>query len=205
MLRLTVTAAQRADPRFIELLKNSEAFFNCRKQCCFNDKFRSLLCLHEGAHAYFAREVGARNIKFHAPEMFWDSRPEYDCPAISKSSVSWDEPRGGFDAGVAKANLAGFICRREMSDTPNDEIAISAVFAVCRERFNRHIGAGEDAFKLLIKDVEKELLEDLWSPQTRREIWAEAKSFEKEVFPAPKLTAALLRERRLGWMNHLRV
>jgi len=80
--------------------------------------------------------------------MFWDSRPEYDCPAISKSSVSWDEPRGGFDAEVAKANLAGFICRREMSDTPNDEIAISADFAVCRERFNRYIGAGEDAFKL---------------------------------------------------------
>jgi hypothetical protein len=86
--------------------------------------------------------------------MFWDSRPEYDCPAISKSSVSWDEPRGGFDAEVAKANLAGFICRREMSDTPNDEIAISADFAVCRERFNRYIGAGEDAFKLFIKDVE---------------------------------------------------
>jgi hypothetical protein len=133
--------------------------------------------------------------------MFWDSRPEYDCPAISKSSVSWDEPRGGFDAEVAKANLAGFICRREMSDTPNDEIAISADFAVCQERFNRHIGAGEDAFKLFIKDVEKELLEDLWSPQTRREIWAEAKSFEKEVFPAPKLTAALLRERRLGRLD----
>ena len=148
MLRLTVAAAQRADPRFIELLKNSEAFFNCRMQCCFNDKFRSLLCLHEGAHGYFAREVGARNIKFHGPEMFWDSRPEYDCPAISKSSLSWDEPRGGFDAEVAKANLAGFICRREMSDTPNDEIAISADFAVSRERFNRHIGAGEDAFKL---------------------------------------------------------
>jgi hypothetical protein len=147
----TVIAAQRLDPRFIQLQQSSEAFFNCRKQCCFGEKCRSLLCLHEGAHAYFARKAGATNIKFYGPEMFWDSRPEYDCPAISKSSVSWDEPCVPFSVEVAKADLAGFICRREMSDTPNDEIAIGSDLATCRERFDRHIGTGDDAFKALLK------------------------------------------------------
>ncbi|VVB53001.1 Uncharacterised protein [uncultured archaeon] len=196
----TVTAAQRYDPRFTKLLKQSEAFFNCRKPCCFGEKFRAMLCLHEGAHAYFARKAGATNIVFHGPEMFWDSRPEYNRPAISKSSVSWDEPVGGFTGETAKADLAGFICRREMTDSPNDEIAISSDIATCRGRFDRYIGTGDEAFKKLLKDVEAALLVDLKSPSIRAEIWAEAKRFEKQIFPAPKLTSDMLRAKRLGWM-----
>jgi hypothetical protein len=149
----TVTTAQRSDPRFILLLRQSQLFFNCREQCCFNATFREDLCLHEGAHAYFARKAGATNIEFHGPEVFWDSRPEFDCPATSKSSVSWDEPVGGFSVETAKADLAGFICRRVMTDTPNDEIAIGADLAVCRERFDRYIGSSDDAFKHFIGDA----------------------------------------------------
>jgi hypothetical protein len=197
----TVTAAQRNDPRFILLLQQSQLFFNCRKQCCFNATFREDLCLHEGAHAYFARKAGATNIKFHGPEMFWDSRPEYDCPAISKASVSWDEPLGCFGVDAAKADLAGFICRREMSDTPNDEIAISSDLAQCRERFDRHIGGGDDAFNGLIGHAERSILTDLKSPQVQHEIRQMGRQFEREVFPIPKLTSEMLRARRLGWMH----
>jgi hypothetical protein len=197
----TVTLTQRNDSRFVQLLRQAEEFFNCRKQCCFNAQLRENLCLHEGAHAYFARKAGATNITFHGPEMFWDSRPEYDCPAISKSSVSWDEPTSGFDVVAAKAHIAGFVCRREMTDSPNDAVSIGMDLATCRERFDRYIGTGDDAFKRFTGDAERLLLADLRSPSIRQEIWAEAKRFEKQIFPAPKLTSGLLRARRLGWMQ----
>jgi hypothetical protein len=165
----TITANQRNDPRFVRLLRQAQTFFNCRKQCCFNAVFREDLCLHEGAHAYFAGKAGATNIKFHGPEMFWDSRPEYDCPAISKASVSWDE-LGGFGVEAAKADLAGFICRREMSDTPDDEIAISSDLAQCREHFDRYIGGDDDAFVSFIGHAERSILTDLKSPKVQQEI-----------------------------------
>jgi hypothetical protein len=196
----TVTTAQRSDPRFIVLLRQSQTFFNCRKQCCFNATFREDLCLHEGAHAYFARKAGATYIKFHGPEMFWDARPEFNCPAISKSSVSWDEP-DGFSVETAKADLAGFICRRVMTETPNDEIAIGADLAVCRERFDRYIGGGDDAFNSFIGHAERSILTDLKSPKVQQEIRQMGKQFEREIFPAPELTSEMLRASRLGWMH----
>jgi hypothetical protein len=197
----TVTADQRNDSRFTRLLREAQAFFNCRKQCCFNTTFREDLCLHEGAHAYFARQAGATNIKFHGPEMCWDSRPEYDCPAISKASVSWDEPLGCFGIEAAKADLAGFICRREMSDTPNDEIAIGVDLAVCRDRFDRYIGGGDDAFNSLIGHAERSILTDLKSPKVQQEIRHMGKQFEREIFSAPQLTSEMLRAKGIGWMH----
>jgi hypothetical protein len=191
----TVTQEQRQDPRFVKLFENDEASFNC--SCAKHARVKSLISLHEGAHAYFAKKVGLTGIKFYGPTMHWDSRPKYDCPAMSRSSVSWKEPNG-FDVVVAKACLGGFICRREMTDSPNDAVAIEKDLARCRVRFDKHIGGGDEAFKLFVADAERLLLEDLKSPSVKDEIWAEAKRFEKEIFPAPKLTSGLLRARRLG-------
>ncbi len=191
----TVTEEQRQDTRFIKLLQNAKTFFNC--SCVKCARLKLLIGLHEGAHAYFARRAGAIKIEFHGPEMYWDSRPQYNQPAISRSSVTWTDPNG-FNNVTAKADLAGFVCRREMTDSPNDEIAIERDLAHCRARFDKHIGGEDKAFKLFVAEAERLLLEDLKSPFIREEIWAEAKRFEKEIFPAPKLTSGLLRARRLG-------
>jgi hypothetical protein len=192
----SVTSQQREDPRFIHLLKDSEEWFNSQKPRAV--KFRKDLSLHEGAHGYFARKAGATNIKFHGPTMYWDSRPQYDLPAISRSSVSWKEP-DVFDVVAAKANLAGFVCRREMTDSPNDKIAIEKDLESCRKRFDKCIGGDDEVFQLFVAEAEGLLLEDLKSLSIREEIWTEAKRFEKEIFPTPKLTAAALRAKRLGW------
>jgi hypothetical protein len=56
-------------------------------------------------------------------------------------------------------------------------------------------------FKTFLKDVETALLTDLKSHQVRQEIQAEAKRFEKEIFPAPKLTADMLRAKRFPYLN----
>jgi hypothetical protein len=190
----SVTSQQGRDPRFIQILRDSEKWLNSGKPQVA--KFLRNLSLHEGAHAYFARKAGATNIKFHGPTMYWDSRPQYNGPAISNSSVSWREP-SNFDVVTAKADIAGFICRREMTDSPNDAVAIEMDLASCRKRFDKHIGGDDEAFKQFVAEAERVLLEDLKSPQIREVIWAEAKHFEEEVFQAPKLTAAMLRAKRL--------
>jgi hypothetical protein len=176
-----VTPAQREDPRFKELLRQSESFFNSPYR--FNAKFREHLCLHEGAHAYFARLAGAINIVFHGPTLLWDSRPQYNCPAISKSGVSWNDPPAGFSLQAAKADIAGFICRREMTDNPNDQTAIQMDISTCRDAFDRSIGSGDAAFAAFLEQAEQSILQDLKSPLVQQQIWAEARRFEAAVFP----------------------
>lgn len=181
----SVTKEQRRDPRFQKLLADTEIFFDSPD----SNHYKLLLGLHEGSHAYFARQAGAINIRFYGPTMYFDSRPQYGCPAISRSSCEWT-PNGGSILSNIKAFLAGYIARRELSDSPNDHIAVGMDLQNCRDWFDRHVGTGDDAFKQVVADAEREILEDLKSQIVVGEMWAEAKRFVKEVFepitPAPK-------------------
>jgi hypothetical protein len=193
----TVTAEQRLDPRFQQFLKDSESFWNDPLRC--TDDFKLMLGLHEAGHAYFARRSGATNIRFYGPTIHWDSRPQYDCPAISRSSCGWTPAIGGSVVDHVKARIGGFICRRELSGFPNDQIAIDMDLRGARQCFDEYIGTGDEAFKAALQDAERGILEDLRSPTVILEIWAEARRVVREIFPAPKLTSAILKARRLGW------
>jgi hypothetical protein len=129
-----------------------------------------------------------------------DSRPQYDCPAISRSSCCWTIPGDTLVMDALKAHVAGYVCRREMTDTPNDEITIGMDLEAVRKPFE-NIGGTEEESRQMVAETEKAVTNDLQSSAVREEIWAEAKRFEKEIFPAPKLTSGLLRARRLGWMQ----
>jgi hypothetical protein len=196
----TVTDTQRADPRFISLLQQAKDFFNCREDCSFNKAYRRSLCLHEAGHINYARSAGATCVEFHGPEMFWDYRPElgYDCPAISRSCVTFVLPRGTTPTEAIKASIAGFVIRGRL-DTPNDEVAISSDMESARYQYARFGGVADDFGKTYEK-ARNEILQDLQDGGFLYKISATAKEFEKAVFPAPKLTAAALRAKRLGWM-----
>jgi hypothetical protein len=181
----SVTARQREDSRFIELLKHSEAFFNCSCPKCFSEGYRSRLCLHEAGHAYFARKSGASDVKFYGPTMYWDARPEYDKPAISRSAVGWT-PNTASVVDEVKAYIAGYVCRREMTGTPNDKIAIGSDLDGCRKWFDRWVGTGDLGFAASVDEADSELLKDLRLPGVRREIWRTARKFEREVFGCDK-------------------
>jgi hypothetical protein len=190
----TVSEQQRLDPLFQKLLKESEAFFNSPGR----DHDKLMLGLHEGGHAYFAAKSGATNIRFYGPTMHWDSRPQYDCAAISRSSIRWTPSVGGSIVDSVKPHIGGYICRRELSGSPNDQIAIEMDLQSCRNWFDRNVGTGDEAFKIAIAGAEAEILFDLKSQSVVNGIWAEAHRFVQEIFPAPKLTSAILRARRLG-------
>ena len=198
----TVTTEQRRDARFIRLLKEAQEFFNCNKGCCFTPQYQRLLSLHEGAHAYFAKKAGATDVVFYGPTMMWDYRPQhgYDCPAISRSSTVWTLETDSV-ADYVKACVAGYVCRREMSDEPNDGVAINMDVDSGRPWYQEHVGGTEKEFQKVIVEADRSILADLKSSAVRAEIWAAAKRFEEEIFPAPKLTSGLLRARRLGWIQ----
>jgi hypothetical protein len=196
----TVTAAQRSDPSFIELLRHSEAFFNCRKDCCFGKGERRRLCLHEAGHVIYARNAGATDVKFYGPEMFWDCRPElgYNCPAISRGSVSYTLPKGTTPKAALKAAIAGFVVRERLG-IPNDGVTISSDADAARSEYLRFGGVADD-FGKTYNEARNEILQDLKDGGFVCKVLATAEEFEKTVFPAPKLTAAMLRAKRLGWM-----
>jgi hypothetical protein len=201
----TVTAEQRQDPRFVKLLKDTEMFVNCSCSKC--TRWKQLISLHEAAHAYYAKKAGASEIMFYGPTMYWDSRinpktgQPYDCPSISRSAVGWICGENTSAVDNIKVSVAGYIVRREMSEEQNDEIAISMDIDGARGRFDLHFGTGDEDFKKCVHEAEETVIKDLQSPAVRKEIWAEAKRFQREIFPAPKLTSGLLRARRLGWMQ----
>lgn len=93
-----------------------------------------------------------------------------------------DYPAGTPDIDGLKACVAGYVCRREMSDTPNDEIVIGMDLEDVRKRFE-NIGGTEEEFRQLVAEAEKAVTNDLQSPVVRQGIWAEANRFEKESFP----------------------
>jgi hypothetical protein len=196
----TVTTEQRQDARFISLLQQAKDFFNCREDCSFNKAYRRSLCLHEAGHITYARSAGATSVEFHGPEMFWDYRPElgYDCPAISRSSVTYVLPRGTTPTEAIKASIAGFVFREQL-DTPNDDVAISLDTEAARYEYLRFGGVADD-FQRSYEKAREEILQDLKDGGFVYRVLATADEFEKAVFPAPKLTAAMLRAKRLGWM-----
>jgi hypothetical protein len=196
----TVSEHQRRDPRFIKLLKDAEGFFNCSKPCCFSSKCQQLLSLHEGAHAFFAKKAGASDIEFHGPQMMWDYRPKYgyDCPAISRASTVWTlDTDSAID--YVKASVAGYVCRREMSDTPNDSVAITLDIDFARDWYQKRVGGTEAEFQKVIVEAERSILQDLKDPAVQAGVLAEAYRFQNEIFSRRKLTSAVLRARRLGW------
>lgn len=179
----TVTEQQRLDPRFQKLLRDAEEFFKGSN----NRAYKLKLGLHEAGHIFYAKRAGGINIQRYGPTMFWDQK--YGCPAISKSSIAWTPAIGGSVVAHIKARIGGFVCRRELSDEPNDNIAIEMDLQGAREYFDQTVGTGDDAFKQAVEDAEREILEDLQSQSVVDELWAEAKRFVKEVFqpqPAPK-------------------
>jgi hypothetical protein len=98
--------------------------------------------------------------------------------------------------------VAGYVCRREMSDEPNDGVAINMDVDSARPWYQEHVGGTEQEFQKVIVEAEDALLKDLKDTLVRAGVLAEAKRFEKEIFPAPKLTSGLLRARRLGWTHN---
>jgi preprotein translocase subunit SecA len=116
--------------------------------------------------------------------MMWDSRPRYDCPAISKSSCSWTATTNALIPNI-KANIAGYVVRRELSKYPNDQIAVEKDLEDARSWFDQKVGASEEAFQRVIQQAEREILQDLQDPKVVEELWQEAARFVAEVFPQP--------------------
>lgn len=176
----SVTEQQRLDPRFTKLLRDCEKGFNSP----LNDNFKLLIGLHEAGHAYFARKAGATQIRFRGPTLLWDDRPQYNCPAISRAATIWTPADACEPIAEMKAAIAGYIVRRELSGKPNDQTAIESDLDNCRNWFYQNVGEDETAFNTAVRDAEDEILIDLRSPKTRHEIWAEARRFVNDVFPA---------------------
>jgi hypothetical protein len=181
----SVTPEQQRDPRFLQLWRDTEIIFNSPDHL----HYKVMLGLHEAGHLTYARRAGATNIQRFGPVMHWDTRPQYDCPAISRSSVSWTPAIGVSVVAQIKGHIGGFICRREMSDQPNDPIAVEMDLHSCRQWFDENVRTGDDVFKVAVAEAEAEILLDLESESVVDEIWAETQTFVEEVFqpePAPK-------------------
>jgi hypothetical protein len=178
----SVTPAQRCDPRFKGLLANWETFFRSSKSADYKLK----IGLHEAGHIVFAKRAGATDIRRYGPAMYWDSRLRYNCPIISKSSVAWTPNPNAPVIANLKAHIGGYLVRRELSDEPNDNIAIESDLESCRKRFDSNVGAGEQAFQKALEEAEHDILEDLKDPAIVAEIWSEARRFVNEIFPTPK-------------------
>jgi hypothetical protein len=198
----SVTWEQQQDPRFKKLLEEATRFFN--SPYYFTKKHRSLLCLHEAGHIVYARRVGATDIRFYGPAMYWCSGCpgcSGNTPSISRSSVIWTPPTNCDVTAALKAEIGGIVFREILSDTPNDEVAAWSDMKGARRWYQEHVGLDEDTFLLSIETAREEIIEDLKDPNFIKLVWDTGKEFEKAVFPAPKLTSSMLRARRLGWMQ----
>jgi len=174
----SISQEQRNDPRFEQLHKQADEFFNNPR----NEPYRLLLGLHEGAHAFYARQAGRTNIRFRGPTMVWDYR--YDCPAISKGATSWTDSANSSVMQNIKASIAGFIVRRELTPSnPNDEIAIELDIESARRWFDQQIGGTDEEFETAMEQAERGIIQDLKSRRVVDAIRAEARRFVREVFP----------------------
>jgi len=99
-----------------------------------------------------------------------------------------------------KANIGGIIFREVLSDTPNDEPAISSDMRGAREWYYKNVERNENAFLHDAETARQEIIKNLRSPAFRQLAWDTAREFEQAVFPTlPKITSAMLRAKRLGW------
>jgi len=146
----------------------------------------------------YARRLGVEPV-FYGPMMMWDTRPEYDRPAISKSSVEFDNPVNATLTAMLKANIAGFVFREQVSDSPNDEIAIGVDMQAARQCYAAYGGRTEEGFQRAVAEARQEIVDELRSLEFQKLVWETAKEFGQTVFPAPKLTSSGLKARRLSW------
>jgi hypothetical protein len=196
----TLTEEQQKDPRFKEALREATAFFNSPNR--FTKKFRSLLCLHEAGHVVYARRAGCTNIRFHGPMMTWCPGCPLcagNSPSVSKSSVSWTYPPNCDVTAALKAQIGGIVFREVLSDAPNDAAAISKDMDAARTWYQEKVGVNDNMFEFSVEIARQEIIKDLRSPEFQQLAWDTAREFEKEIFPAPKLTSAMLRAKRLKW------
>ena len=198
----TVTQEQQQDSSFKKLLQEVTYFFNSPN---FTKKYRRLLCLHEAGHIVYGRLAGATNIRFYGPTMYWCSGCagcSGNTPSISRSSVSWTWPPNCEVTAALKANIGGIVFREVLTDTPNDAVAISRDMDHARKLYQERVGLDEDAFLRAVEVARQEIIKDLRSPQFRQLAWDTAMEFQQAIFPKlPELTSAMLRARRLGWMQ----
>lgn len=175
-----VTVAQLQDPRFLKLWQDSERGLNDKRD---GARLRELISLHEAGHVIYARRLGVEP-KFHPPVMMWDSRPQYNCPAISRASTSWTLPNSETAdiTAVLKAHIGGFVFRERLSDTPNDEIAIGSDLDGARVFYTQRVGGTGEDFQKAIAEAKAQILVELQSPAFREEVWSVAKEFEREAF-----------------------
>ena len=197
----TMTEEQRQDPRTKLELRAATAFFNSPN---FVKNYRSLLCLHEAGHVVYARQAGATDIGFHGPMIRWcPGCPDCkgDAPSLSKSSVSWTLPADCDVTAAVKADIGGIVFREILTDTPNDEAGKWSDMSGARRDFERFGSGGEEAFLSHVEKTRQEIIQDLKSPEFVKLAWDTAKEFQQAIFPAPKLTSAVLRAKRLAWMQ----
>jgi hypothetical protein len=117
--------------------------------------------------------------------MMWDYRPQhgYDCPAISRSSTVWTLDTDSV-IDYVKVCVAGYVCRREVSDEPNDGVAINMDADSARPWYQEHVGGTEKEFQKVIVEAELSIVQDLQDTAVRAGVLAEAKRFQREIFPA---------------------
>lgn len=198
----TVTQEQREDPLFKKLHQEATNFFNSPAR--FTKKYRGLLSLHEAGHVTYARRAGVAEIGFYGPTMYWCSGCpgcSGNTPSISRVSVSYNLPPDCGATAALKSFIGGIVFREILSDKPNDETAVWSDMRDARKWYRENVGLDESEFLRSIETARQEIIEDLKATEFRQLVWDTAKEFEQVVFPSPKLTSAMLRARRLGWMQ----
>jgi hypothetical protein len=198
----TVTPEQREDPRFKKLFQQTTTYFNSPNPNLFTKKQRDLICIHESGHIVYARLAGVTDMNFYGPTLYWCSGCPGcpgNTPALSNASINFTWPDVVTISAVLKTKIAGVVFREILTDTPNDAVAIWRDTQDGRTIYHK-ISLDEDAFQRDLKAARDAVIEDLQSSEFQELAWKTAKEFGREIFPAPKLTKAILRQRRLGWV-----
>jgi hypothetical protein len=134
------------------------------------------------ATRFYARLLGA-SVKFHGPTMYWDSRPQYNKPAISKAATSWTRPDSTADVNtVIKADIVGFVFRESLTKNPNDQTAIDSDLDSARDWYRQHVSRCDARFHFTVEMARDEISEDLRSPAFRNQAWDTAMEFDQAVF-----------------------
>jgi hypothetical protein len=120
--------------------------------------------------------------------MMWDTRPQYNKPAISRAATICDTRalESIEDVGlVMKASVGGFVFREVLTDSPNDRIAIESDLHSARDWYQEPIGLDEACFLLHIKTAKNSVRTDLKNPTFVKLAWDTAREIEETIFPQP--------------------
>jgi hypothetical protein len=96
----------------------------------------------------------------------------------------------------------------EYYGTPNEPISIEGDMDRAKRWFAELVGGTKEEFETEFLNAKAEILAEILIPSVQEGIVAEMTRFLSEVFPVPvppapsrvKLTSAVLRARRMGWM-----